>query len=74
METCLSAYLGSQGKSFMFTPFLEGYMPTNFTMSSLRSFEIDDDLASDVGGMIQFVSDEHSATSLVLSNMVAQSI
>jgi hypothetical protein len=40
-------------------------------MSSLRSFEIDD-LASDVGGMIQVVSDEHSATSLVLANMVAR--
>lgn len=41
-------------------------------MSSLRSFEIGDDLASDVGGMIQVVSDEHPATSLVLADMVAQ--
>ncbi|OQE30841.1 hypothetical protein PENFLA_c002G01235 [Penicillium flavigenum] len=41
-------------------------------MSSLRLLEIDDDLASDVGGMIQVVSDEHSATSLVLANMVAR--
>ncbi|CAI7663558.1 unnamed protein product [Penicillium glandicola] len=42
---------------------------------SLRPLEINDDaydLASDIDGMIQVVSDEHPATSLILANLVAR--
>ncbi|KAJ5373983.1 hypothetical protein N7517_005989 [Penicillium concentricum] len=42
---------------------------------SLRPMEIDDDgydFASDIDGMIQVVSDEHSASSLILANLVAR--
>ncbi|KAG0153166.1 hypothetical protein PDIDSM_5016 [Penicillium digitatum] len=44
---------------------------------SLLSFELNDDaydLASDIDGMIQVASDEHSTTSLILVNLVARRI
>ncbi|CAI7613152.1 unnamed protein product [Penicillium palitans] len=42
---------------------------------SLQSFDMNDDaydIASDIDGMIQVASDEHSATSLILANLVAR--